>query len=88
MLLFLTTNLVTMMSHANQQFLTVLILHNFISTAPITYMPNLGQTFMYWTKMAEDKTTTVILIRVRKQGFVMFPLFFCFMDINYFRSGI
>ena len=43
---------------------------------------------MYWTKMAEDKRTIVILIRVRKQGFVMFPLFFCFMDINYFRSGI
>ena len=38
--------------------------------------------------MAEDKRTIVILIRVRKQGFVMFPLFFCFMDINYFRSGI
>ena len=29
--------------------------------------------------MAEDKRTIVILIRVRKQGFVMFPLFFCFM---------
>ena len=38
--------------------------------------------------MAEDKRTIVILIRVRKQGFVMFPVFFCFMDINYFRSGI
>ena len=33
--------------------------------------------------MAEDKRTIVILIRVKKQGFVMFPLFFCFMDPVY-----
>ena len=38
--------------------------------------------------MAEDKRTIVIPIRPSKLGIVMLGLFFCFLDINYFGSGL
>ena len=37
--------------------------------------------------MAEAKRTIVIPITPCLLGIVMFALFFCFVDINYFESG-
>ena len=38
--------------------------------------------------MVEDKRIIVFPIRPCELGIIMFALFFCFMDINYFGSGI
>ena len=38
--------------------------------------------------MAEDKRTIFIPIGPSELGIVMLTLFFCFLDINYFGSGI